>query len=386
MTDASPNQTEPAEPAEGSSEAPQGARNAGATAPGKVPGKQPPRWSERQPEPAPWYVGRPGAGPAQPGWGVATPPQNPYSGQGQQGSQGHGGQQGPGVPWQGGQQGRPGQGQPGRQAQDQPTQGRQGQAQPQPAEGQQDPADQPQQAQNGGQAQPPNDDRPQQPPQQSGQPQQPVPPPYGVPMPPPQAQPPYGQPPHGQHPGTGPYGPPGGPYQGPPPPSPWHDPNRYGQHQPQRRPDDPWQRQQQRPQRPAGPPEPRGPLDLRTRWARGLALGSVVCTAAAIWYSVSDFPTWLVGAGGGLVLGMVGLWLAVFAQRAAQAQGKRAPEAIGAIVWSSIASLISLMIIAVSLIFYTQLSQLSNCMHSATTIAAQNQCETNFQHEFGGRG
>ncbi|HEX4787057.1 MAG TPA: hypothetical protein VH372_01245, partial [Actinospica sp.] len=150
------------------------------------------------------------------------------------------------------------------------------------------------------------------------------------------------------------------------------------------RPDDPWQRQQQRPQRPSGPPEPRGPLDLRTRWARGLALGSIVCTLTAIWYSISHFPTWLVGAGAGLVLGMVGLWLGVFAQRAAMAKGKRAPEAVGAIVWSSIASLISLMIIAFSLIFYTQLSQLSDCMRSATTIAAQSQCETNFQNEFGG--
>jgi hypothetical protein len=110
----------------------------------------------------------------------------------------------------------------------------------------------------------------------------------------------------------------------------------------------------------------------------------VVCALAAIWYSISDFPTWLVGAGAGLVLGMVGLWLGVFAQRAALAKGKRAPEAVGAIVWSSIASLISLMIIAFSLIFYTQLSQLSNCMRSATTIAAQNQCETSFQNEFGG--
>ena len=80
---------------------------------------------------------------------------------------------------------------------------------------------------------------------------------------------------------------------------------------------------------------------------------------------------------------MVGLWLGVFAQRAALAKGKRAPEAVGAIVWSSIASLLSLMIIAFSLIFYSQLSQLSNCMRSATTIAAQNQCQTDFQHQFG---
>ena len=403
MTDASPNQTEPAEPAEETPDGPQGAGDPGTKR------KRPPRWSDRQPEAAPWYVGRPGGGPAQPGWGVATPPQNPYTGQGQgQGqSQGQGQGQGHpqgGVPWQGGHNGQPGQvGQP-------PQDGGQNAGQNgQPGQGGQNvPGGQPQgggqngesgQGGQGGQNVPGDRSpgaQPEAQPQdlQSGQPadgqqppagQPPVPPPYGVPMPPPQAQPPYGQPPQGQPGPYGPYGPygqpgPGGHPQGPPPP--WHDPNRYGQ-QPQRRPDDPWQRQQQRP---TGPPEPRGPLDLRTRWARGLALGSVVCTITAIWHSISNFPTWLVGAGVGLVLGMVGLWLGVFAQRAAQAKGKRAPEAVGAIVWSAIASLISLMIIAISLIFYTQFSQLSNCMHSATTIAAQNQCETNFEHQFGGGG
>jgi hypothetical protein len=169
---------------------------------------------------------------------------------------------------------------------------------------------------------------------------------------------------------------------------PWQDPNRYGappgQQPPQQQQDDPWQRQRQ--QRPPAEQEKRTPLDLRTRWARGLALGAIACTMAAIWYSISNFPTWMIGAGAGLVLGLVGLWLGVFAQRAAMAKGKRAPEAVGAIVWSSIASLLSLMILAFSLIFYTQLSQLSHCMRSATTIAAQNQCETNFQNDFGTRG
>src|SRR6266702_2184903 len=169
---------------------------------------------------------------------------------------------------------------------------------------------------------------------------------------------------------------------------PWQDPSRYGRPQrqqpPQKQQDDPWQRQSQ--QRPPAEQEKRAPLDLRTRWARGLALGAIACTMAAIWYSISNFPTWMIGAGAGLVLGMVGLWLGVFAQRAALAKGKRAPEAVGAIVWSSIASLLSLMILAFSLIFYTQLSQLSHCMRSATTIAAQNQCETNFQNDFGTRG
>jgi hypothetical protein len=197
--------------------------------------------------------------------------------------------------------------------------------------------------------------------------------------------------PESQQPPIAPPPAPQGPYGQPLPPAmpPWHGPSPYGppQHRPQpppNRQDDPWQRQRQ-PRQPAEQ-DKRAPLDLRTRWARGLALGAIACTMASIWYSVSNFPTWMVGAGAGLVLGLTGLWLGVFAQRAALARNKRAPEAVGAIVWSSIAALLSLMILAFSLIFYTQLSQLSNCLHTATTISAQNQCETNFQHDFGTRG
>lgn len=360
MTDASPHQTEPAEPAEGAPRTPQGGGGNG----GKPPGKQPPRWSDRQPEPAPWYVGRPGAGPQQPGWGVAAPPQHPGAGP-------DGAPQGPYPPY-----GRPPE-QPAQDAGAGPGNENQGSATTPPADGpadevpgRQQPGQGPQQPTGGPQGQPGA---------QGGTPAAPVRPPYGQPP-----QGPYGPPgPYGPGPGQQPpYGRPGpGGHQGPPPP--WHDPNRYGPPQHQQRPDDPWQRQRQQ-QRPPAEPEPRGPLDLRTRWARALALGSVVCTLGAIWYSISDFPTWLIGAVAALVLGLVGLWLAVFAQRAAAAKGKRAPEAVGAIVWSSIGSLISLIIIAFSLIFYSQLHELSTCMHSATTVAAQNQCETNFQNQFGG--
>ena len=342
MTDASPSQTEPAEPEGGAEQAPKGGNGHGAEAAGP----QPPRWSQEQPEPAPWFVGRPGAAPPQQaGWGVATPPQYQSSPQSPQqpgaptgptapvDSAGPAAGQGSGshVPQQGTQNGSSGD---IRDSNGQPT------------------------------------DKPTGAPADSGTEK----PASATPPSPPQPQPPqnpYGQP--------GPYGP------TPPPIPPWQDPNRYGSPQrPGQQQNDPWQRQQRPPRQPAGPPEPRGPLDLRTRWSRGLALGAIFCTLAAIWYSISDFPTWLVGAGAGLVLGLVGLWLGVFAQRAAMAKGKRAPEAVGAIVWSSIASLLSLMIIAFSLIFYTQLSQLSNCERSATTIAVQNQCETTFQNQFGG--
>lgn len=336
MTDPSPQQPEPDEPAEGGPQAPRGVDEEAR----KPSTKTPPRWSDQQPAPAPWYVGRPGPAPQPPpGWGTA-PPRRPDP-------------QFPAAPGPGAAQG------PGPQA-------------PQPQ-------DRPPENQAPGSAAP------------NG----------GGPVPgqgaPPTAPPPYGQPPQGppQGPHQGPYGQPGPyapPYGRPGPdgrqsPQPWHDPNRYGQPQrPPQNPHDPWAQQQQqrrRPERPAEP-EPRGPLDLRTRWARGLSYGAVFSTLGAIWYSISNFPTWLVGAGTGLALGLVGLWLGVFSQRAAAARGKRAPQAVSAIVWGSIASLISLMIIAFSLLFYSQLSQLSNCTRSATTIAAQKQCQTNFENRFGG--
>ena len=331
MTDASPSQTEPAEPDGG------GAKTS-------VP--QPPRWSQEQPEPAPWFVGRPGAAPQQqPGWGVATPPQYPVA---------------PPQPPPYGQN-------PYGQPQAPADQNTGSQVPPQGTPGD---ASNAADAPPVGEAEKSGTENPSVPAAPTAPPSAPV-----APQPP---QNPYGQPGPGA----------GGPYTPPPPPiPPWQDPNRYGppprQQPPRQQQDtDPWGRPRQ-PKQPAQQ-EPRGPLDLRTRWSRGLALGAIVCTLASIWYSISDFPTWLVGAGAGLVLGLVGLWLGVFAQRAAMAKGKRAPEAVGAIVWSSIASLLSLMIIAFSLIFYTQLSQLSTCMRSATTIAAQNQCETTFTNQFGG--
>jgi hypothetical protein len=163
-------------------------------------------------------------------------------------------------------------------------------------------------------------------------------------------------------------------------PSPWHDPNRYGS--PQQRPDLGRQGQQ----RPGAAAEPPGPLDLRTRWARGLALGATACMLIALWYAYSNiaaFPSFLISAAVGLVLAMVGLWFGVFAQRAAMRKNKRAPEAVGAIVWSSIAAFISLMILAYSMVFYTQLDQYAHCMRSATTIALENKCVTDYENSYG---
>jgi hypothetical protein len=324
VTDASPSQTEPAEP--DSAPDPDSGDGSGDAARDGSP--KPPRWSERQPAPAPWFVGRPGAAsPQQADWGLPMPPQPPAPPASPADSPdgGRGAGENEGDASVGGE----GRGEAGHRGTGEPAG--------------------------------PSDAPVDQPPETSGEPGTP---PVAPPRPP-----------------QSPYGPP------PPPMPPWRDPGGAGlpQHRQPPRQDDPWQRQQRPPRQPEQQ-EPRPPLDLRTRWARGLALGAIACTIASIWYSISDFPTWMIGAGAGLALGLVGLWLGVFAQRAALAKGKRAPEAVGAIVWSSIASLLSLMILAFSLIFYTQLSQLSHCLRSATTISAQNQCETNFQNDFGTRG
>jgi len=164
-----------------------------------------------------------------------------------------------------------------------------------------------------------------------------------------------------------------GPADGPQPlqPPPWHDPNRYAQ---------PGSRQQQNPRPPYGPPPPkqepgeRPPLSLRTRWARGLAIGGALCTLITLRYGYQNFPAWLIGAAVALVMSMTGLWFGVFAQRDAARRSQRAPEAVSAVVWSGISTLIAVGVVAFSLAFYPQLQTYSDCMHAANTIAGQNAC------------
>jgi hypothetical protein len=163
-------------------------------------------------------------------------------------------------------------------------------------------------------------------------------------------------------------------------PAPWHDPNRYSN--PGGRPP----RQQQRPPQPG----PRGPeglkrpvLDLRTRWARGLAVGSAACTLVTLLYTYSKFPAYLVGAATGLAMALAGLWLGTIAHRAASRAGRKAPEAMAAIVWSAISCVISVSIVAFSLAFYSQLEQYSTCVKGANTIAAQHACQTQLENTFG---
>jgi len=121
-------------------------------------------------------------------------------------------------------------------------------------------------------------------------------------------------------------------------------------------------------------PTQRPPLSLQTRWARGLAIGGALCTLITLRNGYQDFPAWLIGAAVGLVMSMGGLWFGVFAQRDAVRQSQRAPEAVAAVVWSGISTLIAVGVVAMSLIYYPQLHDYSHCMRAANTIAGQQAC------------
>lgn len=291
-----------------------------------------PQWSAQQPAPAPWFLGQPGPVPPNfppPFPPAAMPPLPPPTP-----DQANWPNHAPGM--------RPPQqqpGQPGQPAQDgQPGQpGDQGQA-------------------DAGQA--------------PGAPQQPG----NVPANGPARKP-------GQSPG-----PALGPYGSPQQPAPWLDPDRYnqpGQRPPQYDPRSPYRPPQppRQPQQPRGEePAKRPPLSLRTRWARGLAVGGAVCTLITLLNGYRNFPDWLIGACAGLAMSLGGLWFGTFAQRDALRKSQRAPEAVASVVWSSISSLIALAIVSYSLIFFPQLRQYSDCMRAANTIAGQSVCQEQFKN------
>ncbi len=191
-------------------------------------------------------------------------------------------------------------------------------------------------------------------------------------------------PPNPEHPnGAGQSGPGPNPEQQP---APWLDPNRYAQpgsrppaHDPRSgyRPPQP---PQQQPRREEPGPGTRPPLSLRTRWARGLALGGALCTLMTLLNGYQNFPAWLIGAIVALLMSLGGLWLGAFAQRDAVRRSQRAPEAVASVVWAGISTLIAVAIVAFSLIFYPQLRDYSDCMHKANTISGQNACQQQFNH------
>jgi hypothetical protein len=176
-----------------------------------------------------------------------------------------------------------------------------------------------------------------------------------------------------------------GQQSGPPHPAPWHDPNRYArpgtrpqQQGPSQRP--PYQPPDRRDPEHRADPLQRPELSLRTRWARGLAVGGFACVVITVLNGYQNLDAWLFGAATGLALSLTGLWFGAFAQRDASRQAKRAPEAVAAIVWSSISSLMALSLLSLSLIFYPQLSQYANCMRAANTIAGQKACQTDLNN------
>jgi hypothetical protein len=106
-----------------------------------------------------------------------------------------------------------------------------------------------------------------------------------------------------------------------------------------------------------------------------LAVGGFACVTITVLNGYQSIVAWLFGASAGLALSLGGLWFGAFAQRDASRQAKRAPEAVTAIVWSSISSLLALSLLSLSLIFYPQLRQYSDCMRSANTISSQQSCQ-----------
>lgn len=337
MTDAPSRQDSPEnDDGRSSSENAQGARRQGAqgTQTQDKQAQDQPQWAVEQPAPAPWFLGRPGPVPQnfpppqswpQP---VAPPLPPPNA------DQANWPDQAPGT--------RPGQSSPGMSSPEQ------------------SPQDQP----------PGQDDGPGQPsgPGQIGPADQS-----------PGVVPPWtGQvPPNPEHPANAG---PGGPDANSPQQLPWLDPNRYGQPDPRQQGRDPRSDYRQQPPQRREEPGTRPPLSLRTRWARGLALGGAACTLITLLYGYRNFPAWLIGAVIALLMSLGGLWLGAFAQRDAARRSQRAPEAVASVVWGGISTLIAVAIVAFSLIFYPQLRDFSNCMRSANTIAGQNVCQQQFDN------
>jgi hypothetical protein len=175
-----------------------------------------------------------------------------------------------------------------------------------------------------------------------------------------------GQAPPPPHYPQGPY--PGGPQypnpSGQRPPLPWQDPNRRGQ-----QPD----RLGQRPTVGTGADRP--PPSMRTRWSRWLAAGGMATTFIVYLHGYQSLPAYVFGLALGLAMSLVGLWFGVFAQRAASRERRRAPEAVGAILWNCVATFFALILLASTLIFYSELQQYSQCMSGALTISAQTACQ-----------
>jgi hypothetical protein len=162
----------------------------------------------------------------------------------------------------------------------------------------------------------------------------------------------------------------------------WGDPQRPGQIQPPNRNDPDRQYRDQREvnkgDRPAQPQR-----DMPTRWALGLALGALICTMLAIYQGPATFPAWMVGAGAGLALSTGACVMAIRAQMAGSRVGKRASEATMALVSACLSGALALMLLVMSIVWYSQLKNYATCMQAANTQTAQTQCLTTLEDKTG---
>jgi high-affinity nickel permease len=123
-------------------------------------------------------------------------------------------------------------------------------------------------------------------------------------------------------------------------------------------------------------PEKRGPLSLRTRWARGLAAGGFVITVTAYLHTYENSPLVVaIGFALGLAISLASIGMGIAAQRAAMAERRREPEAIGSMIMGSVAAFFALMLLGSTLVYYSALEQYTHCMSSALTVSAQTACQ-----------
>jgi hypothetical protein len=128
---------------------------------------------------------------------------------------------------------------------------------------------------------------------------------------------------------------------------------------------------------------PRRPRDLRSRWAAWLAFGAVACTLLSIAIGLDTFPTWLVGAGTGLVCAVAALIIGALVSIDANKTRTRAPEATVSMIVSALVGLLALCLVGLSIVEFGPLRDYASCMGGANTISAQDQCAQDFANRVG---
>jgi multisubunit Na+/H+ antiporter MnhB subunit len=85
-----------------------------------------------------------------------------------------------------------------------------------------------------------------------------------------------------------------------------------------------------------------------------------------------------------LAVAVLALALAISAVRAAKRTGTRRPRAaVSSLVLGAIGALFSGFALVGLLIFWTQYTQYANCLDGATTVAAHNACQQQFENSVG---